>query len=239
MAITFSAVKQFNNGTSNTAAGGQTLSLISGDLPVGSLGIVYIFYDNTGAQGADPVSTISDSGGNTWTTRAFSLFDPGAVSAGLVIRVAIAQIVTAPTSIDVVFGIGCLFTGYACRATSNLGNVSFVNGGTGTGASTNAPTVTTSSVTINNTVIGFGGKKDVNTWVADADTLNGSWSTATSWFTGTSPGGLAGTLQSKVVTATGTQTYNPTFTTAAIRNLAWIQLTDVVTARKLGLLGVG
>lgn len=242
MAIVFSLLQQFSVGTSNLTSSGQQLTLAAGNLPIGSFGIVFTAYDNAGTQGADPVSSVTDSGGNVWTSRAFSLYDPGAASAGIVIKIFTSTISVEPTNLTLSFGVACVYTGYLSRATSDVnGTLSYISGAAGTGANDTVPTVTSTSISINDMIIGFGGKKDINNWVADADTLNGSWSAATSWLTGSGTAGLSGIIQTKTVTVAGTQTYNPTLAATAIRNVAWIQLREAAgaIARRLGLLGVG
>lgn len=84
--------------------------------------------------------------------------------------------------------------------------------------SNTTPSATSDSVIVGDAVVGIiatlGPSGD--TFTADADTTNGSWSAATE--SGTS-GGSAGAnstlnVQTKVATGTGTQTYNPTLGTA-------------------------
>jgi hypothetical protein len=51
------------------------------------MAVLCLAYDNSGASGADPYNSISDSLGNTWTSRQAALYDPGAASAGVALRI--------------------------------------------------------------------------------------------------------------------------------------------------------
>lgn len=231
------------NVTTTIAVGTISNSITVDLLPVGCLAIVTMFYDNTGNAGSDPVVTVNDNGNNVWTVRSLSLFDPGAVSLGCVIKTFTSRIVVPPTSLNITNSTSTVMVGFVSRVTSDIGgNINFVAGGTSVGSSTTLPTVTSTSIAVNNLIIAFGGKKDTNTWVADSDTLNGSWTGA---LTSLSNTGVASTsqssiIQSKIVNAAGTQTYNPTFTPAAITNLTWLQISETpFITKRFGLLGVG
>src|SRR4029078_10483383 len=97
---------------------------------------------------------------------------------------------------------------------SSPGRAVYNTGGAGTGAASGTPTVTTGSIPSGSVVIGWGGAESADTWAGDADTTNGTWSTHVHGASGTGTSGMSLTTQHKVVTATATQTYNPTLTSA-------------------------
>jgi hypothetical protein len=75
-------------------------------------------------------------------------------------------------------------------------------------------------------VIGGGAAEATLAWTGDADTTNGSWTNEQEIGNGTGTSGAAVTSQAKVVTATATQTYNPTLTSAD-QIIGWIEVTEV------------
>ncbi len=215
-------------------------------IEVGSLAVFVLAYDNNGASGADPYTGISDTAGNTWTSRMNALYDPGAAAAGVTLRIFTCLVSTPITTfinVTVTFNAAVVAkVGAWHEVTGSVGVPTYSTGAAGVGAATATPTITTTSLTSGSMVIGAGSSESLNTWVGDADTTNGTWSTQMAAFggTGTAVSSIALTTQRKVVTATATQTYNPTLT-AADRILGWISITEVAasTARRFGLLGVG
>ena len=69
------------------------------------------------------------------------------------------------------------------------------------------------------------GNYDLN--AADSDTARGSWSSRTSIGVGTEVSGVKLSTQYKVVTGTGTQTFNVSVTFSCDMTGSWIELSEV------------
>lgn len=222
-----------SRGTGNNNVAGTSLVITpASNFTAGSHAILCVAYDNSGASGADPYASISDSVGNNWISRQAALYDPGAASAGITLRIFHCPLTTALTtahSITVSFGANST-TAKAwvlMEATVSAGSIlRYITGGVNTGAASAAPTVTTGSITSGDLVIGAGAAESADTWAGDADTTNGSWTTHLHNAAGTGTSGASVTAQGKVATGTGTQTYNPTLTSADCI-LAWAQFREV------------
>jgi hypothetical protein len=222
------------SGNNNVAGTSLVVTPVS-NYAASSFAVLVGAYDNSGANGADPFSSIVDSVGNTWTSRQAALFDPGAASAGVTLRMFTSDMtvstLTTANNITISFGANST-TAKAWvlhEITSNVvgATISYVQGNVGAGVTSAAPTITTASITIGNAVIGAGAAESANTWAGDADTTNGNWSTQQSNAAGTGAAGMSVTSQRKIVTASATQTYNPTLTSADCI-LAWIELTEIL-----------
>lgn len=219
----------FGAGTAAAASGASPTTIAcTQPFEVGSVLVVAMAYDNSGASGADPLSAFAVSPATGSLSASLStqtgLNDPGASSAGVAARcnaykvmgaipngtnISISwtgTVVVRATAIAKIGGSAVpdrgLFTNPAYRTNS---------GATGTNqTATSAPTLTTPSV--NNTEL-------VMCWVAceygvsltgDADTTNGSWDTIITTSNGSTTSGISVGLQWKTVTGTATQTFNPT-----------------------------
>jgi hypothetical protein len=233
MAITCTARGTYNNNTSATTS---TFSP-SGNFAAGSWAVLVLSADNSGTSGtAENFTSVTDSLGNTWTERNTCIYDPGAANAGIqgsfYTTDQSAGTLTTGTTITVTFGAatvadcGALWeviptSGYA---------IAFGTFADGTGSATTTPTVTTSSITSGDIVIGglFNEYGTAQTVTEDGDATNGAWSTQQTNEVGTTGSGNTVSSQYKVVTATATQTYNPTLGTSSDVILAWVSLTEAV-----------
>lgn len=226
-------------GTGNDATSGTTISVApSGTLAVGSMGVMVLATNNAGSAGSTPICPASwtDAKGNIWTRGINPIYDPGAANAGVETAYYTASISVAWLSSD---ASTITFAGGESSASSawafwevipSVGLVmSYVTGAAGTGGASGTPTVTTSSITSGDVVIGGGGAESANTWNDDADSTNGTWSAGQEDAAGTGATGMSVTTQYKVVTGTATQTYNPTLTSVD-QILGWIQLREVTPA---------
>ena len=230
MAITATAR---GTGGNNTAATSIVCTPTS-TIPAASAGVLVLAADNAAGGGAAQLpASVTDSVGNVWTRQLNPLYDPGAGSAGVELAFYVcADLTTALTSANNITFSGLASTtakAYAFWQVAPTGattKISYVTGAAGTGAASATPTVTTSSIPTGDIVIGGGGAESASTWTGDADTTNGSWSAQQAAGFGTGTSGMSVTTQYKVVTATATQTYNPTLTSAD-QILGWIQLTEV------------
>ena len=222
-----------DRGTAVSESSSTTLAVkVSSNCTAGAVVLLSISYDNAGTNGADPFSSITDTHGNTWTTRIAALNDPGAANEGLCVRLfETSQDVTALQTTDTVtITFSTSTTAKVCtfaEATSNIGTVVYSASGStaGTGAS---PTITSDSLATGTLIVGMTGQEGGGTQTGDSDTTNGNWSTQ-QWVV-TALAGVANqgiTTQGKVVTGAGTQTYNTTINTSRDFIIAWASYTEV------------
>lgn len=184
--------------------------------------VVCIAYSNMGGGGSDGFTSFFDSAGNTWTLQLVQLADPAGAGDGTVLR-----IYTTPQNVAVItsainFQINWSRTSEEVALSYYQVNVSagntlnFINS---TGASfttaTSLPSVTSPSLVSGNAVIGAVAYQHSTALTADSDTSGGSWSAVQRI---TSQGILAGGgslnaqsihNQFKILTGSGTQTFNP------------------------------
>jgi hypothetical protein len=181
-------------------------------------------------------NTATDSNGVTWTRQVSGIYDPLSKNDGVEMAVydaylplglTTAQAVTITTTLssagpvaktwafhEIVTDVGGKFPQFRVFAS-------------GAGSATGTPTITTASITSGEIVVAWGGAESgTDTWAGDADTTNGNWSTHQHTSVGVGAAGMSITSQRKVVTATATQTYNPTLTSADVI-LAWINYQEV------------
>lgn len=227
------AMTMSSRGTGGNTTGATSVTVTpASNLAAGSMGVIVLAADNAGAAGnnANCNASMTDSVGNTWTRRLDVWFDNGAASAGIELCIYTGELTTAfTTANNVVVGFGNSVTAKSWTLTEIVPTAgfmpSFVTGAGGTGATDGVPTVTTSSITSGNIVIGGGAAEATLAWTGDADTTNGTWTNEQEIGNGTGTSGAAVTSQAKVVTATATQTYNPTLTSAD-RIIGWIEVTE-------------
>lgn len=110
--------------------------------------------------------------------------------------------------------------------------LSYVTGGVSAAQATDAPTMTTGSITSGNLVSCACFYEDNDAATGDADTTNGSWSTAQQDSCGLAGAGIAVISQAKVVTATATQTYNPRLVDSTDCVEAWIEYTETASGNR-------
>lgn len=223
-------------GTNNTSATTFTLSPAS-NFAAGSWAVIVIAANNANTSGtAYSTFTVTDSLGNVWRRRISPLYDPGAANAGVEGGIFTtdmnAGVLTTGTTITVTFNVASTAEAWTLMEivpTSAMFAIDYVTGGVNTGAASTTPTVTTSSITSGDIVIGglFNEQGTGQTVTGDADATNGSWSTQQTAEIGTTAAGMTVSSQRKVVTATATQTFNPTLGTSSDVILGWIALTEV------------
>lgn len=199
----------------------------------GTIAILCVAYDNGGTNGTDSFSTLTDTLGNTWTSRQNILRDPGAANAGSVLRIFSTN--QNGGTLQTTTGITMSYSGSTpakawalMEISSSVGSdkVSFVNSSSNQLA-TGSPSLAI-SCSNGDMVIGSVGREANSTRTQDNDTLNGSWSTAQATGTGSTTSGHEITTQRKVVTASSVQVYNPTFSTSADLCIACLVLREVI-----------
>jgi hypothetical protein len=230
-------------GSGGNNTGATTLVINPGsDFSNPSMGVLCVAVDNAGAGGNTAISptSITDSDGNLWTRRVSAFQDPGAANAGVEISIYTAPITTAfqtTDNITITWGGGTSPTAKAWTltefTTSSIDNILvFKDGAGGTGANDGTPSITTTSVTNNDAVVGMGGAEaGPSTWTGDADTTNGSWVAQVTTAFGTGTSAMSITSQRKIVTGSGTQTYNPTLT-AADRVVGWVAVSETAAVKR-------
>lgn len=228
------------SGTHNTAATSFTVTPAS-NLTAGAMAVLCVAADNAAASGvAFGTWTVTDTKSNTWTKRQDALNDPGAASAGVEGAIFTTPqnggALTTSDTITVSFGsdspVAKAWTLMEVTAAAGS-SPAYVTGGTGTtGTGTTAPTITTGSIPANEMVIGalFVESGTTQTFTGDADTSSGSWSAQQTNKIGSTTSGVGITSQRKVVSATATQTYNPTLGLSGDLALAWIEVKEVTNA---------
>lgn len=197
----------------------------------GSLAVLVVAYDNSGTNGADPFNTCTDTNGNTWTSRQAALNDPGAASAGVALRILTSDmaggVLDTGDIITIDFG-GTTTVARAYALWEVVGDpgetVSYGTGATET-ATTASPSITTSSITSGDLVIGAVGREGNDAVTEDSDTSNGSWTHVAAAGVGTTTSGVQVASQGKLATGTATQTYNPTYGSSRDGAEAWVSFT--------------
>jgi len=205
------------SGGNNTASTSIAITPAS-NFTAGKFAILCIAYDNSGSGGSDPFSSISDNHGNTWTLIEASLRDPGAASAGVALRVyrSLQNAATLTTSSTITVSFGANSTGAKAwtltEVSNSTGSLNYKTGGnSGASGATATPSITTGNIFNGQLVLGVVGREYNATRTDDADTSNGSWSASQNAGFGSTTSGIEIISQWKIVTADGTQTFNPTF----------------------------
>ncbi len=205
-------------GSNATKTVQQTLAITaSSTIPAGTLLVLGISWDNIDA--ATPtISSVSTSGGGTWTSRGTANVGVSA-TAGSGIFTAVYTTLTT-SSISSGATITTITFSSASTASKAAAIVGFDNmlenlrgsvvSATSTGGAPSA--VTTTAPVTGDVVVGVILGEDNATPTADADTLNGSWSAI--YGTASTGAGAATNvavgIQAKTVTAGGNQTFNAT-----------------------------
>lgn len=237
--------------TSTTSSGSLSVAVPSDTNSASNRFIVVVIAaDNSVSGGATTsITGVSDSStnpsSNTYTMRYNAIYDPGTTSAGCNVA-----IYTAPVTGSLVYGDDSISVGFSPNTTSKCmyyyvvtgdgtGTLTIGSGANGTGAATGSPTITTSSIPSGAVVFGQGAAESNSGFTGDSDTTNGSWSTAQNQTanTGTLLTSMTLTSQYKIVTAAGTQTYNPTRTSADCI-LNWLCIYEDIPASSFDPMGM-
>jgi hypothetical protein len=222
-------------GTNATSATTFTLSPAS-NFTAGAMAVLVIAADNSVSGGAtENFTSVTDSLGNTWTEQNTVIFDNGAANAGVqgafYTTLQNAGTLQTGTVITVTFADTNPMEAWTLmEVTAGAGKiVGVVRSGDGATHTGTTPTVTTSSITNTNMVIGglFNEQGTVQTVTEDGDTTNGTWSTQQTNEVATTGAGMTVSSQRKIVTATATQTFNPTLGTSSDVILGWLELAEV------------
>jgi hypothetical protein len=217
-----------DRGTVANATAGTTSSVTltaPTTITVGNYLVARVAVDNSGTNGAAPGFTVTDPRSNTWTILGPGLADPGAVSAGATCYIGYAKVTTAYQAADALtfnWG-GISTTAKACvvEEWTNIHSASPV----AVSAVTNNSVTAGSTTAVSATIVPTAADQLVYTCLAtegviadsityDADTTSGAWTiltrTASANATATNNQCVAG--QFKVVSASGSQTWDATIT---------------------------
>lgn len=218
--------REIGSGTNTTNDADQTITPTDNSA-TGKLLIMYAVYENANIGGGDTYISIKDSYENAWTEIFSVVNSSGTINDGTVMRsfstMQDQNGLTTSDSILLSFSTtieALVYIIYEVDST-NILTITDSSSTSGTGSS---PTITTNTIDNNNIVICAFGRNSSGKIIDDADTSDGSWST------GLSKTKFATFLtqelhsQYKVVTASATQTYNPTITTISIYNLGWVEI---------------
>jgi hypothetical protein len=235
-------------GTHNTSASSFGLNPGS-NFTAGALAVLCLAADNSSSGGStNNINSVTDSLGNLWRARQRPIFDNGTASAG--VQGAIyttdqsAGTLQTGTTITVNFGAATVAkTWTLMEVTAAAGSQAIpLTGANATGqAASSAPTVTTGTIAVGDMVIATVAMEagTTQTLTSDADTTNGSWSTAQYAEIGSTTSGSAIGSQRKVQTTTAsTQTFNPTLGLTCDLICSWISVREIAPKR-LALAGVG
>lgn len=227
MALTIS-----NAGTNNSTTSSGTLVISGVTASVGDWLVVIIGADNAGGSGANSISSVTDAEGNTYTSRATLLQDPGAADEGATLSIFTAEITSALSLDDVTVNFSpntTSKTAVVYLVEPDVGDtITFRASGAGAAGATGNGTAQSviTSVTNGDTIFGGVACETNAAITADSDTTNGSWSTA---YTNTADTGSAGTsmavsAQWKTVSSTGNQTYNTSTGSSVDWAMSWLTL---------------
>lgn len=239
------------SGTHNTGATSFTLSPTSNFTTTAGrvMAVLCVAGDNSSSGGAtNDLSTVTDSLGNTWTSRVGVVFDNGAASAGVQGTIytceqnagalTTATVITVSTPSSPVAKTWTL-----TEILGSVGQPTFRTSGaksagaTSTTAAGNATTGASASVNVGEVILAavFVEAGTTITLTGDSDATNGSWSTAQTNKIGTTTGGSAIISQAKVqTTAASTQSYDVTTSIASDYHAAYIITQEITVSVSSG-----
>ncbi len=223
----FGALTVTDRGTGGSNASSSSLVVTpASNLAVGSTGVLCYSGDNANAASANTLSSFTDSVGNTWTRRQTA--SSSTANSNVEVAIFTSYLTHAITTSD---NITIALTAATVAKTWTLSEVVpasgalalYINGAAPASVTSGTPTINISTE-LGVAIVGMGGAESADTYVGDADTLNGSWSTKQSNGQGTGATGNSIVSQSKVTTTDASdQTFNPTLTSADTR-LAYVVL---------------
>lgn len=218
------ALTSTNRGSGARNTGGESTYDISpaSTIAAGSFAVLCLSVDNAAAGGTNPISSVTDSVGNTWEAINGRTRTSGAANDGVSTQMYTSTLATQITTSDTItvnFSTTTVARSYTLTevGSDNGGTVKIVRRSTasGAGASTSPSGTTTEMVYTGDMLFSVMGAEHGNgTITPDSDTTNGEWSTAQTANVGTTTSGIEICTQNKIVTAIGDQTYNCTITSA-------------------------
>jgi copper chaperone CopZ len=220
--------------TANSTSSSATLSITGVSAAVGDWLVVFVGSDNSGTSGANPITTIEDSAGNTWTQRTQRNNTPGSTANdGVSSKSWTAPITSALSSGTITINFSPNVASKAAlvkKIVPDAGERVVFGSNGGANGVTSTPTVTSGTIANGDTVFGFVAIETGETVTADSDTTRGNWSTQQTAVasTGTNTTSIRVASQQKTVTAEGTQTYNLTIANARDWVINWMSFTTEI-----------
>lgn len=222
MAIAFVADR---GSTQNLTAQTATTVSVTANTADGNVIIARVAVDNTGASGALPGLTVTDTKGNTWVVLTGGLADPGAASAGIATYIAYTVMATAAlvsgNTVTFTFGASSTAKAIVIEEWSGIDTTTpvAVAATTGSSATTASPTMAkTPTATGQLLYVAWGLEIGTTaTITGDSDTTAGSWVALTNLSTtsGTAASNARIYGQYKLVTATSAQSWAATSSVTA------------------------
>lgn len=215
-------------GGSISKTSSNVISNVTGvTIPIGRLIVAFAVSDNLSA--TTPTFTFSDSKSNTWTTVSQNATNATA-AAGVAAAIGVCYVTTqiaSTDSITVTLSGTVAIRGLYSFQYSGARETEYVADVVAAGSSTTPSVISNSIGAAGQLVVGLVGFEHDTAGTQDTDTSNGTWvnlvnlaNAAGNAFTNV---GLIGAH--KIVTGTGTQTYNPTLNTAT----DWVALVAVLS----------
>lgn len=183
---------------------------------VGDWIVVTVAADNAGTSGVNPITTMTDAQGNTYTKRVDENCTQGAADDGISLAMFTAPITTALATTDLItanFSPSTTrksVTAMRVRPASGR-TLSFLTAGSANFAANHDPSITTSSLARNDYLIGGLARDDRDATNGDSDTTRGTWveHQILGCDGGSDDASVLCECQAKIVTDFGTQTWNP------------------------------
>jgi len=201
-----------NNG--NASSGTSLVITTTAPIAIGDLVVVRVAADNLNA--TTPTITCADSGGNTYTSRAFLGVNATAAAGVVGAILSTKATVAVSTGGTITVTLSGAVTAKAAYAESFTGfDDTLRNAAVTASGTTAASTVTSGSATAGDLVVGLVAVESRAAPTYDTDTTGGAWSTGVnkpSATSGTDSGCVETNGQYKIVNATGAQTFNHTNT---------------------------
>lgn len=224
-------------GSRSSITSGGSLPVLNVTAAVGDILALFIASDNNGAGGTSSISGVTDSAGNTWTNRGTVNRTSGGVPSDGTTHSQWTCNVTSPLTL------GTVTVALSPNTTAKTASVwriapvsgeviSFLSAGAGgSNAGTSWSSGTIAAVPQYGILFASSATENNVASNADSDTTNGSWSARTSHSsdTGTSSTSQTITVQNKVVTAAGDQSYDSGTGTSSQYAFNWLIISSVFT----------
>ena len=205
--------------TKENITGGSTSNILisaGSNYTSGATLVLFIIYSNSDASGKDLYTGISDDRGNTWISRTDIVQSPlSSMDDGVVMRCFStnqdSSAIQSGDTIKIDFSSTIsTYIGVLYQITS-VNTITYKDAGSNSQTTSLYPSITTSTLSLNDIVLAATGGNFNGVRNADSDTTNGSWSTdEKDGIDG--PPSMEYISQYKIITGSGAQTYNPTFT---------------------------
>lgn len=213
--------KGFNADASSTASNGSLVFAATIAFSLGDWIVVTVAAKNAGTSGVSSTTTMSDAQGNTYTKRVDETCNHGAANDGITLSMFTAPIATALSTGDNITVNFSPNTGpkavtvFRVRPASGKA-LSFITSGSVSVPLSSSTTITTSSLALNDYVIGGLAREDRDGPNQSNNTTNGSWSSqeAKGADAGVDSASAMSASQYKIMTGFGATTYDPSGITA-------------------------